>query len=49
VLRLALKGKKDKSTGVDENIVARINEIAERVGERPDVIMAEYKKRLLNT
>ena len=45
VLRLALKGKKDKSTDVDESIVARINEIAERVGERPDVIMAEYKKR----
>jgi len=45
VLRLALKSKKDKSTDVDESIVAKINEIAERVGERPDVIMAEYKKR----
>lgn len=45
VLRLALKSKKDKSTDVDESIVARINEIAERAGERPDVIMAEYKKR----
>ena len=45
VLRLALKGKKDKSTGVDESIVAKINEIAEKAGERPDVIMAEYKKR----
>src|SRR5690606_29983802 len=40
-----LKGKKDKSTNVDESIVAKINEIAEKVGERPDVIMAEYKKR----
>jgi hypothetical protein len=45
VLRLALKSKKDKSTDVDESIVARINEIAEKAGERPDVIMAEYKKR----
>lgn len=45
MLRLALKSKKDKSTDVDESIVARINEIAEKAGERPDVIMAEYKKR----
>ena len=45
VLRLALKSKKDKSTDVDESIVAKINEIAEKAGERPDVIMAEYKKR----
>ena len=45
MLRLALKGKKDKSTNVDESIVAKINEIAEKAGERPDVIMAEYKKR----
>ncbi len=40
-----MKGKKDKSTDVDESIVAKINEIAEKAGERPDVIMAEYKKR----
>ena len=47
MLRLALKSKKNKSTDVDESIVARINEIAERVGERPDVIMAEYNKRFV--
>lgn len=45
MLRLALKSKKNKSTDVDESIVAKINEIAEKAGERPDVIMAEYKKR----